>query len=105
MIGSGRYVLTGPGRAGVAFIVEEDYHGRGIASRLLRHLAIVVARAITAFATFRKPKVLAANQAMRAVFQRTGMADAVAGARGGTLHITLALPDDPLRDFRLGAAR
>jgi hypothetical protein len=28
VIGSGRYLLTGPGRAEVAFIVEEDYHGR-----------------------------------------------------------------------------
>src|SRR4030095_14710030 len=41
VIGSGRYVVSQPRTAEVAFVVEEDYHGQGIASRLLRHLAIV----------------------------------------------------------------
>ena len=91
VIGSGRYVLTGPRRAEVAFIVEEDYHGRGIASRLLRHLAIVARD--HGIATF-EADVLAENQAMRAVFQRTGW-PMQSRREGGTLHITLALPDDP----------
>src|SRR4029079_18529167 len=38
-IGSGRYVATSRDSAEVAFMVEEDFHGQGIASRLLRHLA------------------------------------------------------------------
>src|SRR5512143_192609 len=42
LIASGRYVGSGggdPGRkAEVAFMVEEDYHGQGIAGCLLRHL-------------------------------------------------------------------
>ncbi len=44
IIGSGRYVASGPPgterSAEVAFMVEEDYHGLGIAGRLLAHLAI-----------------------------------------------------------------
>src|SRR5260221_4250708 len=39
VIGSGRYVVSGPGVAEVAFVVEEDYQGLGIAGRLLRHFA------------------------------------------------------------------
>ena len=43
VIGSGRYVVSGteqPARsAEVAFMVEEDHHGLGIAGRVLQHLA------------------------------------------------------------------
>jgi RimJ/RimL family protein N-acetyltransferase len=91
VIGSGRYVLTGPGVAEVAFMVEEDYHGRGIASRLLRHLAIVARD--HGIATF-EADVLAENKAMRGVFARTGWS-IQSRREGGTVHITLALPDDP----------
>jgi GNAT superfamily N-acetyltransferase len=41
VIGSARYVVGKPGVAEVAFMVEEDFHGRGLASLLLRHLARV----------------------------------------------------------------
>ncbi len=69
VIGSGRYVVTGPGTAEVGFVVEEDYHGRGLASRLLRHLAPVARdHGITSF----EADVIAGNKAMQAVFQRTG---------------------------------
>jgi acetyltransferase len=37
VIGLGRYVVSGRG-AEVAFLVAEDYRGRGIAGRLLHHL-------------------------------------------------------------------
>lgn len=41
IIGAGRYIRFGsaipPDRAEVAFMVEEDYHGLGIASIILRH--------------------------------------------------------------------
>jgi GNAT superfamily N-acetyltransferase len=84
-------MLTGPGTAEVAFIVEEDYHGRGVASRLLRHLAIVARN--HGIATF-EADVLAENKAMHAVFARTGWA-MQSRRDGGALHVTLALPDDP----------
>ena len=91
VIGSGRYMVSGPGIAEVAFVVEEDYHGRGIASRILHHLAIV-ARG-HGIATF-EADVLAENKAMHAVFARTGW-PMQSQRDGGTLHVTLTLPDAP----------
>jgi GNAT superfamily N-acetyltransferase len=45
IIGAGRYIAFGdaepPDRAELAFTVEEDYHGLGIASIILRHLAAI----------------------------------------------------------------
>jgi RimJ/RimL family protein N-acetyltransferase len=89
IIGSGRYVTTSPGTAEVAFMVEEDFHGRGIASRLLRHLA-KVARG-NGIATF-EADVLTDNKGMRAVFERTGW-PATARREGDTVHVTMSLPD------------
>lgn len=89
VIGSGRYVRSAPDKAEVAFVVEEDYHGRGIAGQLLRHLAIVARnRGITTF----EADVLAGNKAMQAVFARTGW-PMQSQRDGGALHVTLALPD------------
>jgi GNAT superfamily N-acetyltransferase len=90
VIGSGRYVVSQPRTAEVAFVVEEDYHGQGIASRLLRHLAIVARdQGITTF----EADVLAANKAMLAVFARSGW-PMQSRREGGSLHVSLALPDD-----------
>ena len=91
VIGSGRYVVGDPKRAEIAFMVEEDYHGRGIASRLLRHLALIArGHGIEAL----EADVLAENKAMLAVFARTGWK--IRSHRdGGTVHVTLALPTDP----------
>jgi GNAT superfamily N-acetyltransferase len=74
VIGSGRYIV-GPGEHGarsaeVAFMVEEDYHGLGIAGRLLRHLAgIARERGVASF----EASVLPENKAMLAVFARSGL--------------------------------
>jgi RimJ/RimL family protein N-acetyltransferase len=42
IIGAGRYILYDhPNplrRAEIAFTIEEDYHGQGIANRILKHL-------------------------------------------------------------------
>lgn len=91
VIGSGRYVVTQPGTAEVAFMVEEDYHGQGIASLLLRHLArVATAQGIREF----EADVLAENKAMLAVFARAGWP--MTKARDGdAVHVTLALPDAP----------
>jgi GNAT superfamily N-acetyltransferase len=74
----------------VAFVVEEDYHGQGIASRLLRHLAIV-ARG-QGIATL-EADVLAGNKAMLAVFARPGW-PMQSRREGGAVHVSLALPND-----------
>ena len=91
VIGSGRYVV-GSGEQGgrdaeVAFMVEEDYHGLGIARRLLMHLATVArAQGIAAF----EATVLAGNKAMLSVFARSGLPMRKHN-EGGEIHVTLTL--------------
>ncbi|HET7095936.1 MAG TPA: GNAT family N-acetyltransferase [Casimicrobiaceae bacterium] len=91
VIGSGRYIVQ-PANAGVrsaevAFMVEEDYHGLGIASRLLKHLA-EVARS-QGIATF-DATVLAENKAMLSVFARSGLPMRKRN-EGGEVCVTLTL--------------
>jgi RimJ/RimL family protein N-acetyltransferase len=89
VIGSGRYVVGAPGTAEVAFVVEEDYQGRGIARCLLRHLAKVArANGIAAF----EADVLADNKSMQAVFARCGWPMRTR-REGDAVHVELALPN------------
>lgn len=74
ILGGGRYIAYNtPGglrKAEVAFIVEEDYHGLGIASRILRHLiGIARDKSIAAF----EADVLPENKAMLKVFAKSGL--------------------------------
>ena len=89
VIGSGRYAVLAPYSAEVAFMVEEDHHGQGIASRVLRHLARVARdQGITTF----EADVLAENRAMRSVFARTRWPMEIE-REGNTVHVALTLPD------------
>lgn len=74
IIGSSRYVVYTPPEAihtaEIAFIVEEDYQGQGIASRLLRHLIPMARRkGVKRFTA----DVLPDNPAMLAVFSGCGL--------------------------------
>lgn len=94
IIGAGRYVLASEQQAGgaaeIAFTVEEEYHGLGIAGRLLRALAEVArARGITRF----EADVLSGNPSMLRVFERSGM-PMRKRAEGGVVHIELELPPE-----------
>ena len=91
VIGSGRYVAGPAGQgarsAEVAFMVEEDYHGLGIASRLLKHLAEVArSRGIAML----DATVLAENKAMLSVFARSGLPMRKRN-EGGEVCVTLTL--------------
>ena len=95
VIGSGRAIASAAPAAGgertaeVAFVVEEDYQGLGIAGRLLRHFAdIARAQGIAAF----EADVLAENKSMLAVFARSGL-PMEKRRDGGTVHVSLALRD------------
>ncbi len=91
VIGSARYVVAAPGTAEVAFVVDEDFRGQGIAGHLLRHLARVAsAQGIGTF----EADVLARNRAMQAVFARAGWA-VQSRRQGDSVHLTMALPRDP----------
>ena len=91
VIGSGRYVVSGAvlgeRSAEVAFLVEEDYHGLGIAGRVLQHLAeIAREKDIASF----EADVLAENGSMLAVFARSGL-PMQKRREGGIVHIALSL--------------
>ena len=87
IVGGGRYIVAQPGHAEVAFTVEDAYHGRGIASLLLRHLA-TIARASGLKELF--AEVLPDNAPMLKVFERSGLA--MERKRGrDAVHVTLRL--------------
>jgi len=96
IIGAGRYILYEPPNvqrsAEIAFTVEEDYQGRGIASRILRHLIhIAREKGVSQF----EADVLAENKAMLGVFARTGLPMKKSLAEGA-LHVILSLSAHPL---------
>jgi GNAT superfamily N-acetyltransferase len=91
VIGSGRYVVAnaneGERKAEVAFLVEEDFQGLGIAGRLLRHF-VEIARG-QGIAVL-EADVLAENKSMLAVFARSGL-PMTRHRDGGTVHVMLEL--------------
>ena len=91
IIGGGRYIVFGdaepPDRAEVAFVVEEDYQGLGIASLTLRHLAgIAKEKGIIQF----HAEVLPENKGMLAVFNRSGFPIRQEISEG-LAHVTISL--------------
>lgn len=94
IIGGGRYIAFGdaepPDMAEVAFMVEEDYHGLGMASMVLRHLAgIAKNRGVVQF----HAEVLQENKGMLAVFSRSGF-PVTQEHEEGVIHVTLSLADE-----------
>jgi RimJ/RimL family protein N-acetyltransferase len=87
VVGGGRYIVSEPGRAEVAFTVDDPHQGLGIASRLMRHL---VAIARDAGLKELVAEVLPDNAPMLKVFERSGLA--VTTRRDpGVVYVTLAL--------------
>jgi GNAT superfamily N-acetyltransferase len=89
IIGEGSYAVLGP-TAELGFTVAEAWQRRGIASRLLQHLATIAReRGVAEFEAY----VLPENEPMLAVFRRSGLPMTTRCAEG-VLHVTLAL-DSP----------
>lgn len=90
VIGAGRYVAAPgqmPDSAEIAFTVEEDFHGLGIASLILSSLAeIARENGLKRF----EAEVLPTNGAMLAVFRKSGLAMRQELGEG-TIHVTLEL--------------
>jgi RimJ/RimL family protein N-acetyltransferase len=91
IIAGGRYISskTAEGKriAEVAFIVEEDFQGLGIATRLLRHLAeIARQQQVVSF----EAEVLAENAAMLRAFARSGLT-MKQRREGDVVHVELSL--------------
>jgi RimJ/RimL family protein N-acetyltransferase len=85
--GGGRYIVSEPGRAEVAFSVDDAHQGQGIASALMRHL-VTIARA--ADLAELHAEVLPDNASMLAVFARSGL-PMRQRRDGGVVHVALAL--------------
>jgi RimJ/RimL family protein N-acetyltransferase len=87
IVGSGRYIVTEPGVAEVAFIVDDAHQGLGIGGRLMKHLATIARdaglRELVA-------EVLPGNAAMLAVFRKSGL-EVESKHAGGIVHVTLRL--------------
>lgn len=91
IVGLGQYARRGTG-AQIAFAVDDDFQGRGIASRMLRRLIrIARERGIQQL----EADVLADNGPMLAVFRHAGLPLRKSQA-DGVVHATLLL-SDPLQ--------
>ena len=87
IVGGGRYVVSQPGRAEVAFAIDDPHQRLGIATHLITHLIkIARAAALEAFVA----EVLPENVPMLKVFERCGLAMKTR-SEGGSVHVTLAL--------------
>ncbi len=94
IIGSASYVadtaVDGTREAEVAFTIEEDFQGQGLAGRLLQTLVELACRhGIDRF----KADVLASNAPMLAVFNRCGL-PLQRQRSGDTVELTMALASD-----------
>jgi ribosomal protein S18 acetylase RimI-like enzyme len=85
IVGAGRYIVTEPNRAELAFAVIDQYQRQGIGKALMRHLAAIAGEAglEEIFA-----EVLPDNIAMLKVFEQSG--HRVTTKRGATaMHVSL----------------
>jgi GNAT superfamily N-acetyltransferase len=87
IVGGGRYIITQPRMAELAFAVVDQYQGQGIGAALLRHLAILARRAglEVLFA-----EVLAENTGMLKVFDSSGLR-ATKTREADVVHVSLQL--------------
>jgi RimJ/RimL family protein N-acetyltransferase len=87
IVGGGRYIVTRPGVAEVAFTVDDAHQGLGIGGHLMRHLAAIAResglRELVA-------EVLPGNAAMLAVFKKCGL-EMESSQAEGVVHVTLQL--------------
>jgi RimJ/RimL family protein N-acetyltransferase len=94
LIGGGRYAAhaaDSPQRAELAFLTEDHYRGRGIASLVLRHLVRIAQESgVSRF----EADVLAQNQPMLTVFRRSGL-PMRQQREGNVIHVMLSLRTDP----------
>jgi GNAT superfamily N-acetyltransferase len=87
IVGGGRYIVCTPGRAEIAFGIDDAHQGLGIGGALIRHLA-----AIARDAGLREliAEVLPGNGPMLKVFQRSGL-PMRRRQEDGVVHVTLVL--------------
>jgi RimJ/RimL family protein N-acetyltransferase len=91
IVGGARYIVSQPGRAEVAFAIDDPHQKLGIATHLITHLmGIGRAAGLEEFVA----EVLPENVPMLKVFERCGLAMTTRRERG-VVHVTLALRPRP----------
>ena len=85
--GGGRYIVVQPGKAEVAFVVIDEYQGRGIGRALMRHL-ISIARAAELRTLI--AEVLPENTPMLQLFKTSGL-EFSTKRDGQVIHATMSL--------------
>jgi RimJ/RimL family protein N-acetyltransferase len=87
ILGGGRYIISDPQKAEVAFVIIDEYQGQGIGTMLLRHLTAIARNAgvkeITA-------EILPENRPMLKVFENSGL-DFTKTHESGVVHMVLRL--------------
>ena len=85
IIGGGRYIVTEPGTAEVAFAIVDEYQGKGVGTALLRHLVLIARQSRLERLV---AEVLPENAPMLAMFRKIGF---VTKRSRGAVHVTLDL--------------
>jgi RimJ/RimL family protein N-acetyltransferase len=91
IVGGGRYIVSEPGRAEIAFGVDDAHQGQGIASALMRHLVGIAREAGLKELV---AEVLPDNAPMLRVLERSGLAMTVSREP----WVVRAILDLPRRD-------
>jgi len=87
IVGGGRYIISDPGKAEVAFVIIDEYQGQGIGTMLLRHLTAIARNAgVKEFTA----EVLAENRPMLKVFEKSGL-DLTTTREPGVVRLVLRL--------------
>lgn len=87
MAGGGRYIVVQPGQAEVAYVVVDEYQGRGIGGALMRHLtSIACAAGLRTFIA----EVLPENTPMLQLFKTSGLPLSMR-REGQVVHVTIWL--------------
>ena len=87
IVGGGRYVVTEPGKAEIAFAVVDQFQKQGIGATLMRHLVVLARNANLKKLT---AEVLPENVPMLRVFENSGLSHAVV-RKSGVVHVVLRL--------------
>lgn len=87
IVGGGRYIVSQPGKAELAFAIVDEYQGKGIGGALLRNL-ILIARASGIEQLV--AEVLPENATMLALFRKCGFGVQRKGS-AGVVHVELDL--------------
>ena len=87
IVGGGRYIVLQPGRAEMAFAVDDSHQGLGIGTALMHHLAAI---ARSAGLEELVAEVMSENAAMLSVFAKSGF-EVRTTREPGVVHVMLRL--------------